>query len=84
MKFEAKPTPLAVLLAAMHAKWDEGDLEGAAALARAAAPYVHPRRATERPLQPDIAAHRLTDAELDLFSDPAGEGAPPQDSLLPP
>ena len=40
--------PLEVLLRAMRRKWDEGDWDAAAALARAAAPYLHPRAGTGR------------------------------------
>ena len=36
-------TPLEVMLHAMRAKFGEGDLVAAAALAKDAAPYVHPR-----------------------------------------
>lgn len=36
-------TPLHVLLTAMTRRWDAGDEDGAIALAKAAAPYVHPR-----------------------------------------
>ena len=38
-------TPLEVMLHAMRAKFGEGDLVAAAALAKDAAPYVHPRLA---------------------------------------
>ena len=38
-------TPLEVMLHAMRAKFGEGDLVAAAALAKHAAPYVHPRLA---------------------------------------
>ncbi len=57
-------TPLQVLLALMQRKWDEGDLDAAAALARSAAPYVHPRAAVNR-ASPDMSV--LTDAELDAY-----------------
>lgn len=36
-------TPLHVLLDAMRRRWAAGDEDGAIALAKAAAPYVHPR-----------------------------------------
>jgi hypothetical protein len=84
------PTPLEVLLAAMQRKWEDGDLDGAAALARAAAPYLHPRHAALRLDQPPspkgsprstapAAPHLLTDAQLDLLledngGEPEGEG----------
>lgn len=38
-------TPLEVMLCAMRAKFEEGDLVAAAALAKDAAPYLHPRLA---------------------------------------
>lgn len=60
------PSPLEILLAVMRAKWAEGDADGAAQLARAAAPYLHPRRA---PLPASSARAKqapqyLSDAEL--------------------
>lgn len=62
-------TPLEILLAAMHRKWEEGDLDAAAALARAAAPYIHPRRAVLRDV-PQTGLHQLTDAQLRALADP--------------
>ncbi|HTR17120.1 MAG TPA: hypothetical protein VMI52_08820 [Acetobacteraceae bacterium] len=59
---DGKPTPLDVLLHAMHRKWDEGDLDGAAALAKVAAPYLHARLPAARP-EGDVRA--MSDAELD-------------------
>jgi hypothetical protein len=56
-----KLTPLQVLLVLMQRKLDAGDEEGAAALARAAAPYVH-SRVTSKRNNPDMS--QLTDAEL--------------------
>lgn len=40
--------PLDVILHAMRRKWRQGDHEGATTLAKAAAPYVHPRAAARR------------------------------------
>ncbi len=57
-------TPQQVLLALMQRKWDAGDPEGAAALARMAAPSVH-SRATSKRNNPDLS--QLTDAELDAY-----------------
>ena len=37
------PTPLEVLLGVMNRRWAAGDEDAAVALAKAAAPYVHPR-----------------------------------------
>ena len=57
-------TPLQVLLALMQRKWDAGDENGAAALARMAAPCVHSRTVPKRN-NPDLS--QLTDAELDSY-----------------
>ena len=51
---EKLPTPLDVLLVTMHRKWQAGDQDGAASLARVAAPYLHARR---------LAARHATDVE---------------------
>ena len=59
-------TPLQVLLTLMRRKLDRGDEKEAAALARAAAPYVHPRAAAKG-RGADLS--RLTDAELDAHGD---------------
>jgi hypothetical protein len=59
-----KPTPLAILLAAMHASWQAGDRDAAVALARVAAPYIHPRIPAARPMQ-DL--RNLSDADLDTL-----------------
>lgn len=39
-------SPLEVMLQTMRAKWDDKDKEGACAIAKDAAPYLHPRLAT--------------------------------------
>src|SRR5580692_9858011 len=54
-------TPLECLLLCMHVKLQAGDLSGAAAAAREAAPYCHPKVATSvpSPVTPE-----------DLMSDP--------------
>ncbi len=59
---DESPTPLHVLLKTMHQRWAEGKLDEAAALAKAAAPYLHPRAAAGRGL-PDLGS--LTDEQLD-------------------
>lgn len=60
-----KLLPLAILLALMREKWAAGDGDGAAELARAAAPYLHPRRASVAAFAPvDVELHRASDAEL--------------------
>lgn len=38
-------TPLEVMLETMRERWDEGDHIGASAIAKDAAPYVHPKLA---------------------------------------
>jgi len=59
------PTPLAVLLTTMREKWAAGDRDGAAILARAAAPYLHPRLAAVTNTQlANLEPEKLTDAEL--------------------
>ena len=66
------PTPLAILLAEMRRKWSAGDKEGAVALARLAAPYLHPR---VPPTKPAAELSHLTDADLDQLCDPDGAAA---------
>lgn len=84
------PTPLDILLGAMHAKWRAGDHDAAAALARAAAPYIHPRRVARRDdaVDPRGAPHRMTDEQLltllrgDGIVSAAGNGAAGDDPSL--
>jgi len=56
------PSPLAVMMLTMHKKWASGDEEEAVALAKAVAPYVHPKAATRTPAG-DFSAMR--DDQLD-------------------
>jgi hypothetical protein len=68
------------MLAAMRRKWAEGDIDAAAALARAAAPYLHGRQAASHNAA-EMDMDRLSDAELRRMLDApedgaAGEGAP--------
>lgn len=58
----SRPTPLAILLDAMHQKWAAGDQDGAVQLARLTAPYLHPRVPAAAP---STDLRTLTDAELD-------------------
>lgn len=69
------PSPLDILLAAMQRKWNEGDADGATALARIAAPYLHPRRAASAGNSRELRS--LSDAELAkrLAGSEAGEPA---------
>jgi len=57
-------TPLAIILEAMHAKYAVNDLEGAVALARIAAPYLHPR---VRAATPATELATMSDADLDAL-----------------
>ncbi len=58
-------SPLDVLLHAMQSKWQAGDHDGAVAIARAAAPYVHARRRDgASSLNAESDLHRIGDAEL--------------------
>jgi hypothetical protein len=58
-------TPLSVLLRVMREKWLAGDHDGAAELARAAAPYIHARQSSSKnPADTAKEAHRLNDVEL--------------------
>ncbi len=63
-------TPLAILLAVMQRKWNDGDHDGAATLARIAAPYLHPRVLAARP-STDLAT--LADDDLDALRTHDGE-----------
>lgn len=67
-----RPTPLGILLAAMHARCDAGDHDAAVSLAAKAAPYVHPR-APAALLQQDL--RHISDGQLDLLCGPT-PGAP--------
>ena len=58
------PSPLAILLATMRGKFDAGDLDGAVAIARIAAPYLHARVPAATPAT-DFAA--MPDADLDAL-----------------
>ena len=69
----ADPSPLFVLLTVMRQRWDAGDQEGAVALARFAAPYLHGRAAVARPMG-ELAG--VSDDELDGWTgDHGGEAA---------
>lgn len=41
-------SPLQVMLTVMRRKWRDGDEDGAVTLAKAAAPYVHPKAPASR------------------------------------
>ncbi len=71
---ETPLAPLEVLLAAMQQKWNAGDIDAAAALARVAAPYPHGRRATVRDAS-NTDLSQVSDADLDrLIRAPHGGG----------
>jgi hypothetical protein len=86
----AARTPLDVMLAAMEAHVAAGDLDRAAAWAKDAAPYVHPRLASVEPGAKDAAPASAGDAAsnrqlamaiLALLRAAAGdEGAVPNDA----
>lgn len=65
----AELSPLYVLLTVMRQRWEAGDLEGAVALAKIAAPYMHGRAALARPLG---ALAGVSDEELDGWDGGAG------------
>jgi hypothetical protein len=56
------PSPLDVLLKTMHRRWQEGKLEEAVALAKAAAPYLHAKAAAGRGVK---GLGTLRDEQLD-------------------
>jgi|GEM_PF-2921401 hypothetical protein len=64
--------PLDVLLAVMRMRWQEGDFEGAVAIARLAAPYLHPKCGSKSTKSKNLA--ELTDAELSLALASIDEG----------
>ena len=55
-------TPLSVLLRAMRAKWEQADIDGAVAIARIAAPFVHAQHRTS-------GSRASSDTELRIVSD---------------
>ena len=65
----AAPSPLAILLETMRARYADGDIDGAIALARIAAPYLHPHvpatAPAADPTAEDLAA--FSDADLDAL-----------------
>ena len=69
-------TPLHILLLVMRRKWREGDLDGAVALAKIAAPYLHPKVPAARPAG-DLAG--VSDDELDRFERVGGAGSAGED-----
>jgi glutathione S-transferase len=84
--YQAPNTPLSVLLTLMREKWLAGDKDGAADLARAAAPYMHPRIATNaRQTEKILEVHLLSDAELtrqlDILAE--RERSAPENQALP-
>ncbi len=74
----AELSPLFILLTVMRQRWEADDRDGAAALARVAAPYLHGRAAVTRPMG-ELAG--VPDEELDEWSGGGGaaaEGADPE------
>ncbi len=72
----SEPTPLHVLLLVMRQKWREGYLDGAVALAKIAAPYLHAKVPATRPAA-DLAG--VSDDELDRFERGSGTRPPGED-----
>ena len=73
-------TPLHILLSVMRSKWAANDIDGAVALAKVAAPYMHPKVPAARPVS-DLSG--VSDAALDVIereiragSSGQGEGEP--------
>lgn len=67
-----EPSPLHVMLTVMRRKWRDGDEDGAVALAKAVAPYVHPRAPVVRAAA-DLS--QVSDDELDELGGGGGAGA---------
>lgn len=72
--------PLDVLLQTMRRKWDDGDYDGAASLARIAAPYLHPRQ-TLRISRNEVST--MGDEELDALCDESGGSRTPDGCTKP-
>ena len=72
----AEFSPLFVLLTVMRQRWEAGDVEGAIALAKVAAPYLHGRAPTVR--APEELAE-LSDAELGGWGGAGGAAAEEKD-----
>jgi hypothetical protein len=59
--------PLGVMLEAMREHWAQGEWDRAAAIAKLAAPYVHPRLASIEQKVSPIDVTKLTDEELEFL-----------------
>jgi hypothetical protein len=59
--------PLEVMLAAMREHWAQGEWDRAAAIAKLAAPYVHPRLSSIEQKPAPIDVTKLTDEELETL-----------------
>lgn len=62
---QAGPTPLEVMLRAMHEHYDHECWDEAAAIARHCAPYMHPRLSAVEYERPELDLSKLTDAGLE-------------------
>lgn len=67
------PTPLALMLSVMRSKWDTGDVDDAVALAKAIAPYLHPKAPAAKA---DEALADMRDDRLDELCEGASAGSP--------
>ena len=65
----AELSPLSVLLTVMRKRWDANDFDGAAALAKAAAPYLHGKAPAARAFG-DVAG--VPDEDLEEWSGAGG------------
>jgi hypothetical protein len=59
--------PLEVMLEAMREHWAQGEWDQAAAIAKLAAPYVHPRLASIEQKVSPIDVTKLSDEELETL-----------------
>ena len=59
--------PLEVMLEAMREHWAQGEWDQAAAIAKLAAPYVHPRLSSIEQKVSPIDVTKLTDEELEFL-----------------
>ena len=69
-------TPLYILLSVMRRKWLADDLDGAVALAKVAAPYMHPKVPAARPIfdLSEVSDEELDRIERDIRARDAREG----------
>lgn len=83
---EAGVTPLEVMLEAMRAHYKAQRLDEAAAIAKDAAPYIHPRLSSVEYQRKEKPVEELGDIELERIARSGGNGAsaPASDEAKPP